>query len=71
MKKCDLCDREDIIHYRVKSVKYKNLLSIKIGFFLAEIVGILFQNKSNICMEGLESHNKKNYINKIINYFQK
>jgi len=24
MKKCELCNKEDVIHYRVKSINYKN-----------------------------------------------
>ena len=24
MKKCDLCNKEDVIHYRVKSINYKS-----------------------------------------------
>ena len=49
MKQCDLCNKIDVIHYRVKSINYK------IGFFAVYIVGILFQEKDNILMEEPEN----------------
>ena len=44
MKECDLCNKVDAIHYRVKSK------TSKVGFFAARDVGILFQKKANILM---------------------
>jgi len=49
MKECNVCNKIDVIHYRVKSINYK------IGFFAVNIVGILFQEKANILMEEPEN----------------
>ena len=49
MKECDLCNKIDVIHYRVKSINYKNWI------FAVNIVGILFQEKANILMEEPEN----------------
>ena len=51
MKKCDLCNKEDVIHYRVKSI------NTKVGFFAASNVGILFLKKANILMVVQENKN--------------
>ena len=56
MKKCDLCNKEYVIHYRVKSI------IIKGGFFAVKSVGILFQKKANILMVEQENQNKWNFL---------
>ena len=45
---------------QVKSTTGVNLLTIKLGYFLAKSAGILFLNKRNIVME--EQENLKIYI---------
>ena len=49
MKKCDLCNKPDKTHYRVKS--------IRIGFFVVKNVGIKFLKIKIIPMVELESQN--------------
>ena len=56
MTECDLCNNLDLIHYRVKS------LTTKTGFFAVKNVGISFQKKINIYMEGPENQKFKKNI---------
>ena len=61
MKECDLCNKVDVIHYRVKSINYKN------GFFAVKIFGFLFQEKVNILMEELENQKVRSNIKSWLN----
>ena len=53
MKKCDLCNKPDRTHFRVKSVIYKNWI------FVAKVVGILFRHIVDMLMVEKESQKYK------------
>ena len=48
MKQYDVCNKLD------KSIRELNHLNIKLGYFLAKTVGILFLGKTNIVIEEQE-----------------